>query len=85
MADFARGLIASRDGSLFNFVGFFLVFELQEVGYIKEGVAFQAHVDKRGLHAWEHPRDAAVVNGPRQGVLVFAFVVDIGELIVFKD
>ncbi len=31
------------------------------------------------------PCDASVVNGTREGVLVFAFVVDFRELIVFKN
>ncbi len=85
VAHLARGLATARDGGLFNFVGFFLVFQLQEVGYIEEGVALQAHVHKGGLHAGQHPGDAAVIDGPRQGVLVFAFVVDLRELIVFQD
>src|ERR1035437_1840383 len=48
--DLAGGLIAAADGSLFQLVGFFLIFEFQKVGYIQEGVTLQAHVHKSGLH-----------------------------------
>ena len=69
--------------SLLQLVGLFLVFELDEVGYVEERVALQAEVDKCRLHAGQNARYAAVVNGTREGVFVFAFVIDFRELIVF--
>jgi hypothetical protein len=85
MANLARSLVAAAGRGLLQFLGFFLVFKFQEVGHIEEGVALQAHIHKCGLHAGQDPCDAAVVNGAGQGVFVFAFVVDLRELIVFKD
>jgi len=67
----------------FELVRLFLVFELDEVGDVEEGIAFQAEVDKSRLHARQNARHAPVVNGTREGVLVFAFVIDFRELIVF--
>jgi hypothetical protein len=55
------------------------------VGYIKEGVALQTQVYKGRLHAGQYAGDAPIVNGPCKGVLVFAFVIDFRELIVFKN
>ena len=81
MTDLARRLPCSR--SLLQFVCLFLVFELDEVGYVKERVALQAEVDKCRLHAGQNTCYAAVINGSREGVLVFAFVIDFRELIVF--
>ncbi len=85
MPDFARRLVGAAGRGFFQLVGLFRVFQLHEVGYIEEGVALQAHIDKGGLHAGQDAGDAAVVNGAGQGVFVFAFVVDFRELIVFKD
>jgi hypothetical protein len=80
---FPRGLVPAAYCSLLQFVGFFLVFHLKEVSDVKEGVSLEPNVNKCRLHAGEHACDAAVVNRPRQGVLVFAFVVNFRELIVF--
>ena len=81
MLDLARRLSGGR--SLLQLVGLFLVFELDKVGYVEERIALQAEVDKRRLHAGQNACYAAVVNGTREGVLVFAFVIDFRELIVF--
>ncbi len=40
--------------ALLQLVGFFLVFELDEVGYVEERVALQAQVDKCRLHAGQN-------------------------------
>ncbi len=85
VADFAGSLVGAACGSLFQFVGLFRVLELHEVGYVEEGVALETEVYKSGLHAGQDAGDAPVVNGPCKGVLVFAFVVDFRELIVFKN
>jgi hypothetical protein len=61
-ADFPGGLVAAGSGSLFNLVGLFGVFEFEEVGYIKEGVALKANVHKGGLHPGEDASDAAVID-----------------------
>jgi hypothetical protein len=51
MPDLARGLAGSTRRGLFQLFGFFLVFELDEVGYVEESIALQAEVDKGRLHA----------------------------------
>jgi hypothetical protein len=81
--DFAWRRCGTARRSLLKFVGLFRVFEFEEVGYIEERIALQAHVHEGGLHARENPCNSAVVNGARKCVLVFAFVVDFRELIVF--
>ena len=85
MPHFAWWLVWAAGVGLFQFVGFFLVFKLHEVRYIKEGVAFEAYVDKCRLHAGQDARDSPVVNGTSQRIFVFAFVIDFRELIVFKN
>jgi hypothetical protein len=82
------GLTSSRLGrpahrSFFQLVRLFLIFELDKVGYVEESIALQAEVDECRLHAWQNPCHTAFVNGTREGVFVFAFVVDFRELIVF--
>jgi hypothetical protein len=81
----ARRLVSAGRSGAFDFVGIFLVFELDKVGYIKKRVALQTEIDESRLHAGKHARDAAVVNGACEGVLVFAFVVNFRELIVLKN
>ena len=83
--DFARSLPRSARRGFLQLVGIFLIFELDEVGYVKKRVALQAEVDKCRLHARQNACDASVVNGTREGVFVFAFVVDFRELIVFQN
>ena len=85
MLDFARRLSGSARRSLLQLVGLFLIFELDEVGYVKERVALKPQIDKRRLHARQYARNASVVDGTRKGVFVFAFVVDFRELIVFQN
>ena len=77
----ARGLARGR--SPLQLVGFFLVLEFNEVGDVQKRIALQAKVDKCRLHARQDPCHAPVVNGSCESVLVFAFVVDFRELIVF--
>ena len=81
--NFARSRLPAARRGLFQFVGLLLVFELDEVGYVEERIALQAKVDKCRLHAGQNPCHAAFVNGTREGIFVFAFVVDFRELIVF--
>jgi hypothetical protein len=83
VSDFAWRRCSPTGRSLFNLIRLFRVFKFEEVGYIKERIALQAHVHKCGLHARENSCDTAVVNGASECVLVFAFVVDFRELIVF--
>ena len=85
MLDFARRLSGSARRSLLQLVGLFLIFELDEVGYVKERVALKPQIDKRRLHARQYACNASVVDGTREGVFVFAFVVDFRELIVFQN
>jgi hypothetical protein len=77
----ARSLAACC--GLLQFVCLFLVFELDKVGHIKKRVSLQTQIDECRLHAGQNACDSSVVNGTREGVLVFAFVVDFRELIVF--
>ena len=51
MLDFARSLSGSARRGLLQLVGLFLIFELDEVGYVKERVALKPQIDKRRLHA----------------------------------
>src|SRR5205807_7803388 len=85
VANDAGSLVAARLGGFLQLVGFFLVFEFQEVGYIEEGVALQPEVHKGGLHAGKDARDTPVIDRSSEGVLVFALVIDFGELVVFKN
>jgi len=85
VAHFLDRLIAARDRGPFDLFAVFLVFKFQEVCDIEERVALQPEVNECGLHAGKHARYAAVVNGASEGVLVFAFVIDFSELVVFQD
>jgi hypothetical protein len=60
--DLAGRLAAAADCGLFQFVGLFLVFKLQEVSYIQKRIALQAQVDKGRLHTRQNAGDAAVIN-----------------------
>jgi hypothetical protein len=51
MLDLARGLPGSTRRRLLQLVGFFLIFKLDEVGYVEKRVPLQPQVDKRRLHA----------------------------------
>jgi len=64
-----------------NFVVFFVV--LEEIRNVEKRVAIQADVDKRRLHARQHPRHPAFMNAPRQRVFVLPLVVNFDYLIVF--
>jgi hypothetical protein len=76
-------LLVSRKVGALKLFAIFLLF--QEIGDVKEGVAFKANIDEGRLHSGKHPGYAALVDGPCQGVFVFAFVVDFGELVVFEN
>jgi hypothetical protein len=76
------GSLARRRG-LLQLVRLILVFELDKVRYIQKRIALQAEVDKCRLHAGQNARYSSVVYGPCEGVLVFAFVINFRELIVF--
>jgi hypothetical protein len=68
-------------------VGHILVvlFQLHKVGNIEEGVAFQANVNKGRLHAGQYAGYAPFVDGPCQGVFIFALEIDFREQIVFHQ
>ncbi len=59
--------------------------QLHKIGDVQEGVALQANVDKSRLHAGQHARHAAFVDGPGEGVFIFALEVDFREQIVFHE
>ena len=62
-----------------------MLFQLHKVGNVEEGVAFQADIDKRRLHARQNAGDAALIDGACEGVFVFALEVDFREQIVFHQ
>ncbi len=53
----------------------FVVFE--EVRNVKEGIALQADIDERRLHARQHTRYPAFVNAARQRVFLLALKIDL--------
>src|SRR4051794_17814296 len=61
----------------------FGIFQLHEVGDIKERVALQADVNKSGLHSGKNAGDASFVDGTTQGVFFLALEEDFREQIVF--
>jgi hypothetical protein len=65
---------------LFGVAGFF-----KEISDVEEGVALQANVHKTGLHAGKDARDATVVNGAGERVLILALVIDFREFVFFDD
>lgn len=66
-------------------LAFLLFREFEEIGNVKERVAFQANIHEGRLHARKYPGDAAFVNGSCQGVFVLAFEIDFRELIVLNQ
>ena len=42
-----------------------LLFQIHKVGDIEEGVALQANIYESRLHAWQHARHTAFINGTR--------------------
>ena len=55
----------------------------QKIGDVKECVPLQPDINECRLHSGQNARDTAFVNGTREGVFVFALVVNFRELIVF--
>jgi len=70
----ARGVFMRTRDDLLELFLVFLLFE--KVGHIEKGIALQADIDKRRLHARQHARDAPFVNGSRERVFVLAFKID---------
>src|SRR5262249_20371094 len=52
-----------------------LFFFKQKIRNVEEGITFQTNIDEGRLHARQHARDPAFVDGPRERVFVFAFVI----------
>ncbi len=78
-----RELGGARFGFLEDLVVLFLVL-VKEVGNIEEGVALEADVHKRGLHAGEHTADAALVNAADQADVGVPFEINLDQLVVFQ-
>ena len=53
------------------------VLRLDEIGDVKEGIALETDLDERRLHAGEHARHFAFVDGAREGVFVLALKVNL--------
>jgi len=53
------------------------VLRLDEVGDVKERVAFQADLDESRLHAGKHARHFAFIDGSSEGVFVLAFKINL--------
>ncbi len=66
-----------------NLVVLLVVFE--KIGNVQEGVAIEANVDKRRLHARQHASHPAFVNAARQRVFLLALKIDLNQLVVFED
>jgi len=64
---------------------FVVVFQFHKIRNVEEGIALQANVDEGGLHAGQHAGYPAFVDGPREGVFIFALEVDFREQIVFHQ
>jgi hypothetical protein len=79
-------LVRELGGARFRFlkdlVVFFLVFI--KVGNVKEGVAFEADINKRRLHAGKHAADASFVNAADQADVGISFEIHLDQLVVFK-
>jgi len=76
-------LLRLRSANALKVRRIFLLFE--KIGDIKKRVALQPEIDKRRLHSWQNARYTAFVNGTREGIFVFALVVDLCELIIFQN
>src|ERR1700722_13498352 len=48
----------------------------ENVAYVKEGIAIQADIHKRGLHAGEDAGDSALVDAANESELFFALDVN---------
>jgi hypothetical protein len=78
--DLGLQLVALLDGPVGgDFVEVLGVLQLHKVGDVKERVAFQANVNKSGLHSGKNAGDTSFVNGTCQGVFVLAFQVNFSE------
>jgi hypothetical protein len=62
-----------------------MLLQLHEVGNVEKGIAFQADVNERRLHARKHAGYAAFVDGSCKGVLVLALKINLREQIVFDQ
>ena len=69
---------------MFQSLSIFFFIE-KKIGDVKEGVAFEADADKSGLHARQHARHTAFVDGTCKRVFVFTLKIDFCELIFFDD
>jgi len=65
---------------------FELGFFIEEVGYIKERVAFLTDIDKGRLHAGQNAHHAPLVNVPDDALILFTtFDVELSDSFVFDD
>jgi len=69
---------------MFQSLSIFFFIE-EKIGDVKEGIAFEADVDKGGLHAGKHARHTTFVDGTCKRVFVFTLKIDFCELIFFDD
>ena len=54
----------------------FRILQFHKVGNVKEGVALQPNIHKRGLHPGKDPGNTSFIDRSSKGVFVFAFEVD---------
>ena len=65
---------------------FKLFFFVEEVGDVKECVAFQSDVDESGLHSGQDPHHASLINVTDDSLMLFStFDVELSDLVVFND
>jgi hypothetical protein len=73
--------LSLRKGHIFLAVFIFF----HKVRHVEEGVAFQANVNKSGLHTGQDAGDAALVYGAGERVFVLALVIDFRQPVVFDE
>ena len=58
---------------------------LEHVVDVEEGVALEAELDERGLHAGEHPADAALIDVADDAAVRLALDEELGDAAVLEQ
>jgi hypothetical protein len=71
---------------LVDYDSFKLFFFVEEVGNVKERIAFESDIDEGGLHSGQYPHNASLVNVTDDSLMLFStFDVELSDLVVFND
>ena len=73
-----RGVIRHAASSWNLVQVFILIFQLHEVGDVKERVALQANIDECRLHSGENAGDASFIDGSGKRVFIFTLEIHLG-------